>query len=115
MRRQHRAGSEVIARAISRRATDAQPTDQYKTVADIALRGASFTGTEEVDDSAWSGESVALGWRHADIERGFKLAAELDHVEGISTKVVDKRRIQPQSGRRKVEVPRDDGLDPTLD
>ena len=73
------------------------------------------TSAEEVDYGADGWEGVALGWGEADVECGFELAAELDQVEGIPAKIVDKRRIQPQSGRRKVEVPRDDGLDPTLD
>ena len=77
--------------------------------------GSSVASAEEVDDGADGREGVALGRGESDIERGFELAAELDQVEGISTEVVDERRIQPQSGRRKVEVPRDDGLDPTLD
>ena len=79
------------------------------------FNGSGDTGAEKIDDGADGREGVALGRGESDIECGFELAAELDHVEGIPAEVVDKRRIQPQSGRRKVEVPRDDGLDPTLD
>ena len=97
---------------------DEQLTNQrithHQTDADISPQSASFACAEEVDDGADGREGVALGRGESDIERGFELAAKLDQVEGIPAEVVDERRIQPQSGRRKVEVPRDDGLDPTL-
>ena len=84
------------------------PEEQHADQCIICGRGGS-----RLRSGGWEG--VALGRGEADIECGFELAAKLDQVEGISTKVVDERRIQPQSGRRKVKVPRDDGLDPTLD
>ena len=56
-----------------------------------------------------------MGRGEADIECGFDLAAELDHVEGIASKITDKGCVETHLCRRKVEVPRDDGLDPTLD
>ena len=59
----------------------------------------SVASAEEVDDGSDGRERVALGRGKSDIECGFEFAAELDQVEGISTKVVDERRIQPQSGR----------------
>ena len=55
--------------------------------------GSFAASAEEVDDSAWSGESVALGWREADIECGFELIAELDQVEWVTTKVTNKGSV----------------------
>ena len=76
---------------------------------------ASFaTGAEEVDDSAGRGESVALGWREADVECGFELIAEFDQVERVPSEVVDKGGVEAHLRRREVEVPCDDGLDACL-
>ena len=51
---------------------------------------ASFAGAEEVDYGADGWEGVALGRGQADVERGFKLIAELDQVERVASEVVDK-------------------------
>ena len=69
---------------------------------------------EEVDNSAWSGESVALGWREADIECGFELIAELDQVERIASEITNKGGVEVHLRRREVEVPRNEGLDACL-
>ena len=55
---------------------------------------ASFASAEEVDDSAWSGESVALGWGEADVECGFESIAELDQVKRVASKVTDKGGVE---------------------
>ena len=86
------------ARAFRREATGAVPFGSFAASA------------EEVDDSAWSGESVALGWREADVECGFKLITELNQVERVATEVANKDGVEAHFRRRKVEVPRDDGL-----
>ena len=88
--------------AFRREATGVVPFDSFAASA------------EEVDDSAWSGESVALGWREADIECGFELIAELDQVKGVASEVPDKGGVEAYLRRREVEVPCDDGLDTCL-
>lgn len=55
---------------------------------------ASFANAEEVDDGADGREGVALGRGESDIECGFKLAAELDHVEGIASEITDKGCVE---------------------
>ena len=76
--------------------------------------GSFAAGAEEVDDSAGRDESVALGWREADIECGFELIAELDQVEWIASEVIDKGSVEAHLRRREVEVTRNDGLDARL-
>ena len=96
--------------------TAANPPRSYRREATGAVPFDSFaTGAEEVDDSAWSGESVALGRRQADLERGFKLITELNQVERVASEVIDKGSVKMNLRRWEVEVPRDEGLDPTLD
>ena len=49
---------------------------------------------EEIDDGADGWEGVALGRGESDIECGFELAAELDHVEGIASEITDKGCVE---------------------
>ena len=96
--------------------TAANPPRSYRREATGAVPFGSFaTGAEEVDDSAGRGESVALGWRETNIECCFELVAELDQVEWVASEVIDKGSVKMNLRRWEVEVPRDDGLDPTLD
>ena len=88
--------------------------NRHKTTADTSLRSASFAGAEEIDDSAGRGESVALGWREADVECGFELIAKFDQVKRVASEVVDKGGVEGHLRRREVEVPCDDGLDACL-
>ena len=74
----------------------------------------SEVSAEEVDDGADGGEGVALGRGEADIECGFELIAELDQVERVPSKVSNKGGVETNLRRRKVEVPRNDGLDACL-
>ena len=89
-------------RAYRREATGAVPFDSFTARA------------EEVDDSAGRGESVALGRGEADVEGGLELIAELDQVERVPSKVSNKGGVEAYLRRRKVEVPRNDGLDACL-
>ena len=75
---------------------------------------ASFAGAEEVDYGTDGWEGVALGRGQADVERGFELIAELDQVERVATEVANKDGVEAHFRRRKVEVPRNDGLDACL-
>ena len=90
------------ARAYRREATGVVPFGSYAARA------------EEVDDSAGRGESVALGRGEADIECGFELIAELNQVERVPSEVTNKGGVEAYLRRRKVEVPRNDGLDACL-
>ena len=96
------------------RQPDARPTsrriNRHKTAADISLRSASFASAEEVDDGADGWEGVALGRGEANIECCFKLIAELDQVERITTEVANKGGVEAHLRRREVEVPCDNGL-----
>ena len=76
--------------------------------------GSFATSAEEVDDSAGRGESVALGRGEADVEGGLELIAELDQVERVASEVTNKGGVETNLRRRKVEVPRNDGLDACL-
>ena len=73
------------------------------------------SGAEEIDNGADGWEGVALGRGEADVECGFELVAELDQVEGVTSKIPDKSGVKADLRRREVEVPRDDGLDACLD
>ena len=75
---------------------------------------ASFAGAEEVDYGADGWEGGALGGGEADVECGFELIAELDQVERVPSKVSNKGGVETNLRRRKVEVPRNDGLDACL-
>ena len=75
-------------RPFRREATGAVPFESFAASA------------EEVNDSAWSGESVALGWREADVECGFELIAELDQVEGVATQITNKGGVEADLRRR---------------
>ena len=77
----------------------------------LSARAAS---AKEVDDGADGWESVALGWREADIECGFELIAELDQVKRVASEVIDKGSVEAHLRRREVEVPRNEGLDACL-
>ena len=75
---------------------------------------ASFASAKEVDDGADGWESVALGRGEADVEGGLELIAELNQVERVPSKVSNKGGVETNLRRRKVEVPRNDGLDACL-
>ena len=93
----------------------ATPPRPYRREATGAVPfGSNVAGAEEIDDGADGWEGVALGWRETDIEYGFELVTKLDHVEGVASKVTNKCSIEPYLRQRKVEVPRDDGLDTSL-
>ena len=91
------------------------PARAYRREATGAVPFGSFaTRAEEVDDSAGRGESVALGWGQADVECGFELVTELDQVKRVASEVTNKAGVEAYLRRRKVEVPRNDGLDACL-
>ena len=71
-------------------------------------------GAKEVDDGADGWEGVALGWGEADIECGFELIAKFDQVKRVASEIPDKGGVEAHLRRREVEVPRDDGLDASL-
>ena len=55
-----------------------------------------------------------MGWREADVERGFELVAELDQVKRVPSEVANKGGVEAHLRRREVKVPRDEGLHRTF-
>jgi len=72
------------------------------------------SGAEVGDDGADGGQLVCGGAGNDGLKLGFEGVEEFDEVEGVGTEVVDEDVVETHLRDGDVEVPRDDGLYPTL-